>query len=196
MNGESNGVFGEIWKDISGYEGLYMVSNMGRVRALAKQLKTSLSNNCRRFLPMREISPIVQHSGYAHIGLWRGGQCKQARLHRLVAEAFCPNDDPENKTQVNHKNENKLDNRAENLEWVTPKQNTNHGSAIARRIYGRQKAVDCLDLNGKWLRTFISQADANAWCEVARNDGHIAACCSGKQKTAYGFRWRYAEKRR
>ena len=185
----------EVWKDVPGYEGLYMVSNMGRVRALAKQLKTSLSNQQgRRFSPMQEVSPIVQHSGYAHVGLWRGGQCKQCRLHRLVAQAFCFNDDPEHKTQVNHKNENKLDNRADNLEWVTPKQNTNYGGAIARRLYGRQRAVDCLDLDGNLLRTFISQADANAWCEVARNDGHIAACCSGKQKTAYGFRWRYAVK--
>ena len=181
---------GEIWKDIPGYEDLYQVSNMGRVRAFPKMLK---AGNNKRFSEMRFITPIVQHSGYAHIGLWRNQQCKQARLHRLVAEAFCPNDDPQHKTQVNHINENKLDNRAENLEWVTAKQNTNHGTGIARRIYGRERAVECLNKNSNdVIRAFKSQAEANAWCGAARNDGHIAACCNGKQKTAYGYRWRYA----
>lgn len=186
---------GEYWKDIPDYEGLYMVSNMGRIRALAKMVRTTLPNQPGyRFSPMQEVAPIIQKSGYAHVGLWRNGACQQCRLHRLVAQAFCPNDDPEHKTQVNHINENKLDNRAVNLEWVTPKQNTNHGGAIARRLYGRQRAVECISLDGTLLRTFISQADANAWCGVARNDGHIAACCNGKQKTAYGYRWRYAVK--
>lgn len=113
---------GEVWKDIPDYEDLYQVSNMGRIRAFPKM--TNIGNK-KRFCEMRFLSPIIQHSGYAHIGLWRNGECKQARVHRLVAEAFCANDDPQHKTQVNHLNEDKLDNRAENLEWVTAKQNTN-----------------------------------------------------------------------
>ena len=115
---------------------------------------------------MRFLSPIVQHSGYAHIGLWRNGDCKQARLHRLVAEAFCVNDNPQCKTQVNHLNEDKLDNRAENLEWVTAKENTNYGTCIERRIYGRERAVECVDMEGNVHCKFRSQAEANSWCGV------------------------------
>lgn len=169
----------EDWKDVKGYEGLYQVSSEGRIMV------------CRNGV-CKEVKGILQHSGYMHVGLWTSGKCKQSRLHRLVAAAFCPNDDPVNKTQVNHINENKQDNRACNLEWVTPKQNTNHGTAIARRIYGREKAVQCLTKDGTFIKRFKSQAEANAFCGVARNDGHIARCCIGKQKTAYGYRWQYA----
>lgn len=180
----------EEWKDVKGYEGLYQVSSDGRLKTLAKRVRTASGT---RFSPERIISPIVQHSGYAHVGLWRGGKCKQSRLHRLVAEAFCPNDDPEHKTQVNHINEDKLDNRACNLEWCTPKYNTNFGSCISRRIYGREKGVVCFDKTSHTaIMTFRSQAEANTWCGVARNDGHIAQCCNGKQKSAYGYCWGYA----
>lgn len=179
----------ELWKDIEGYEGLYQVSNMGRVKALAKKTKTWTG---MKSWPERILKPIIQHSGYAHVGLWRRQKCKQSRVHRLVAAAFCTNDDPVHKTQVNHLNENKLDNRASNLCWVTPQENTCYGTGISRRICGREKAVECLSSNGV-VRHFRSQAEANAWCGVSRNDGHIAACCRGKQKTAYGYRWRYVE---
>ena len=181
----------EIWKDVAGYEGLYQVSNMGRVKTLDKAIKTSFG---KRMSKEKILSPIIQKSGYAHIGLWRDKKCKQSCVHRLVAYAFCINTDPSTKIQVNHINENKLDNRACNLEWVTAKENTNYGGCIARRIYGREKSVECLSKEGVYVRTFKSQAEANAWCGVSRNDGHIASCCHGKQKTAYGYRWRYAEK--
>lgn len=161
---------------------------MGRIRAFAKLLNSGATKT--RFSPMQILKPVIQKSGYAHIGLWRNQVCKQFRIHRLVAQAFCANDDPIHKNQVNHINENKLDNRADNLEWVTPKQNTNHGSAIMRRIYGREKAVGCY-LDGTLIREFKSQAEANAFCKVARNDGHISSCCQGKQKSAYGYKWRY-----
>ncbi len=179
----------EVWKDVQGYEGLYQVSSLCRVKTLEKKIRIW---NGYRTQKERILCGILQHSGYVHIGLWRNRECKQSRLHRLVAAAFCPNDDPVNKTQVNHINENKQDNRACNLEWVTPKQNTNYGGAIARRLYGREKAVQCLSKSGEFIQRFISQAEANAFCGVSRKDGHIAACCNGKQKTAYGYRWQYA----
>ena len=181
----------EVWKDITGYEGVYQVSDLGRVKTLAKYVKTAYG---QRFSPEKIISPIVQHSGYAHVGLWREGKCKQCRLHRLVAEAFCLNDDPEHKTQINHINEDKLDNRACNLEWCTAKYNTNFGSCISSRIYGRERGVVCISKKtSSVVKTFKSQAEANEWCGVSRNDGHIAACCRGKQKSAYGYYWDYAQ---
>lgn len=179
----------EVWKDIDGFKGLYQVSNLGRIKALEKKTRT---HNGHKTWPEKIIKPIIQHSGYAHVGLWKNGRQTQSCVHRLVAYAFCHNDATLFKNQVNHKNENKLDNRASNLEWVTPQENTNHGSCISRRIYGRIVSVDCIDnTTGELVTTFKSQADANAWCGVARNDSHISSCCNGTQKTAYGYRWQY-----
>lgn len=182
----------EIWKDIEGYEGIYQVSNLGRIKTLPKIINSISGGSFRK---EQIISPVIQKSGYAHIGLWKNSKCKQVRVHRIVAQHFCYNPDPIHKNQVNHLNENKLDNRACNLEWVTAKENTNYGSCIARRIYGREKAVECISINtGEVIKRFKSQAEANAWCGVARTDGHISACCKNKQKTAYGYRWRYASR--
>lgn len=182
----------EVWKDVPGYEGLYQVSNMGRVKTFDKLLNTKLGT---RRTKEQIISPIIQKSGYAHVGLWRNRQCKQSRVHRLVAEAFCINTDPDTKTQVNHINENKLDNRACNLEWVTPKQNTNHGTAISRRARkGKSLKVVQLDKEtGDVLCVFLNERQASLSCGRSPH-GEIRKVCLGKQITAYGYRWRYAEK--
>ena len=168
------------------------MSNLGRIKTLSKIVKTW---NGGRRISETIISPIVQHSGYAHVGLWKNQKCKQCRVHRLVAAAFCENDDPKNKTQVNHINENKLDNRAENLEWCSPKYNTNYGSGIRRRSYSRAKRVGAYDIKtGKLLHVFDKIVEACRFCGIADNDGHISACCKNRQKTAYGYVWRYIEK--
>ena len=171
----------EEWRDVKGYEGLYQVSNLGRIKALEK-----VDTGGKRW-PEKIISPIKQHSGYMHVGLWWGGECKQSRVHRLVAEAFIPN--PENREQVNHLNENKADNRACNLEWATPKENTNYGHCIAKRRLGRIRAV--IREDGKYYES-ITEALRDMGASL--RDGHISQCCKGKQKTAYGYKWRYAEK--
>ena len=106
----------EIWKDVKGYEGLYQVSNLGGIKSLGnsqnrkeKLLRTSIRN------------------GYCTTYLYKNNKKKSFLCHRLVAEAFIPN--PDNLPQVNHKDENKLNNCVENLEWCTAKYNVNYSSA-------------------------------------------------------------------
>lgn len=107
----------EIWKDIPKYEGLYQVSNMG---------------NVKNYITGCILSPTYCKSNYLKVKLSYGPQ-KTIMVHRLVAEAFCPN--PFEKPQVNHKDANKENNRADNLEWVTAKENTAHAINLGLFIY-------------------------------------------------------------
>ena len=110
----------EIWKPISGYEGLYEVSNLGRVRSLGHFVGNQYIE--RRFQNrIRLIKASNRKANYKGVTLHKDGKQKAFLLHRLVAEAFIPN--PENKPEVNHKNHIRWDNRVENLEWCTRQEN-------------------------------------------------------------------------
>jgi len=131
----------EIWKDISGYEGLYQVSNLGRVRSLDR-----LSHYIRNGNPEAKLfkGRIMKQShttdGYLMIYLRKGGKDKYYSVHRLVAQAFIPN--PENLPFVNHKDEVKDNNCVDNLEWCTHIYNCNYGTAIERmrqKVTGKHK---------------------------------------------------------
>ncbi len=111
MNGNKES---EIFVDILGYEGVYMVSNIGRVKSLPK------SNNDSE----RILKTYVNSFGYNPVALCINSICKKYKIHRLVAAAFIPN--PENKKYVNHINGIKTDNRVENLEWCTSAENNIH----------------------------------------------------------------------
>lgn len=185
----------EEWRDVAGYEGLYQVSSMGRLKRLEKKTRTW---NGSKTLKEKIIKPIVQRSGYAHVGLWDDCVQKQVRLHRLVAEAFCHNPDPGHKIHVNHINEDKLDNRACNLEWVTPKENTLHGTCLERRgkaisaTKRAKRSIFCFSLTGQIVAVFRSSTDASFWVCKDRYNRNVAAALRGKQKTAFGYRWMYA----
>lgn len=104
-----------VWLDIAEYEGLYQVSNCGRVKSLPRN---------GTIKEERMLKPRVSKNGYLYVHLRNGNISKYVKIHRLVAEAFIPN--PDNKPQVNHINGNKLDNTVDNLEWVTASENTMH----------------------------------------------------------------------
>ena len=160
----------EEWRDVVGYEGLYQVSNQGRVK--------SFKWNKERFL-----KPSMDKDGYLLVTLCAGGKRKTLKVHRLVCEAFHEN--PDNKPQVNHINEDKTDNRACNLEWCTCKQNVNHGSRNERV----SKPVGQYSLDGKLIKLWPSTMEAER--QAGFNHGNISQVANGKYKQAYGCIWRY-----
>ena len=120
----------EKWRPVEGYEGLYEVSNTGRVRSVDRYVKTCYGSY--RLHKGKVLSPGIRPDGYLVVSL----QYRMFRVHRLVAEAFLPN--PDNLPQVNHKDEDKSNNRVDNLEWCTAKYNNNYGTA---RIRAKETAI-------------------------------------------------------
>lgn len=160
----------ENWKSITGYEGLYEVSDLGRVRSL----------NYKRTGKTKILKPGKAGVGYLVVNFCKDGQVKRMGVHRLVAEAFIPN--PLNLPQVNHKDENKQNNAASNLEWMTVKDNT---------TYSQGRSVQMLDkATGELLATFPSIREAERVTGIWHN--RISYCCLGKRKQAGGFKWQYA----
>ena len=115
----------EVWKDIKGYEGIYQVSSIGRVKSLERII--IIGYGAKRVFKEKILkSNVNEHNGYLYVGLHKDGKTRSARVHRLVALAFLENDD--NLPAVNHKNEIKTDNFVENLEWCDAKYNNNYSN--------------------------------------------------------------------
>ena len=171
-------MFIEEWKDIKGYEGLYQVSNLGRVISLA-----------RPKVKQHIVKP-ENDKGYLRISLYKNGKFKRFFVHRLVAEHFIPND---NKLPyINHKDENPLNNNANNLEWCTHIYNLMYGNRRKKVIEKERKPVNQYTLDDKLIMEHYSIQDAGRY--INKNASAICMCCKGKQHIAYGYKWRYANK--
>ena len=180
----------EIWKDIKGYEGLYQVSNLGNVRSLDHIRKNGKTDNHKCLTKGRLLKLAVQkESGYLFCVLSKNGNTKGYRVHRLVAETFIPN--PNNYKCVNHKDENKSNNKLENLEWCTHKYNNNYGTKPIRIAKGNSKKVNQYDLKGNFIKQWESLIEAERYLKIKKASSTIGACCMKKIKTAYGYKWEY-----
>ena len=121
----------EIWKPIEGYEGYYEVSNLGRVRSLERFIQRKGTHGGQT-VHGKIKSQETNNKGYLMVNLMKNNRTRVVTVHRLVATAFVENPSPKEFVFVNHKDENTLNNRAENLEWCTPKYNSNYGTNIER----------------------------------------------------------------
>lgn len=162
----------EEWRDIPGYENLYQISSIGRVKSL-------------KFGKERILNPGKNSYGYIQVFLFDNkGKMKNMRVHRLVASAFLSN--PYNLPQINHKNEDKTDNRVENLEYCDSKYNNNYGSHNKRVAKSKSKAVICIE-TGK-----IYPSTKEVSRRLGFSQGNIWSCCKGKRNTCGGYHWQYA----
>ena len=197
----------EIWKPVVGYEGLYEVSSLGRVRSLDRyDGRGHRISGCF-------LKPIINLKGYCRIGLSKDGKAKMFQLHRLVAEAFIPN--PDNKPQIDHINTIKTDNTVflnedgsinyekTNLRWVTSKENINNpltktkmqinARKPSKGKYGKEhhnsKPISQYTKDGEFIKTWDSIMDVERGLGIFASS--ISYCAKGIYKTAGGYIWRY-----
>lgn len=175
----------EIWKNIKGCEGLYQVSSNGKIKSLGRKA-VSNHNNLR---PVSEkiLCQTTNKYGYKNCFLSKDGKTKVFLVHRLVADAFIPN--PYNLPMVNHKNENKADNRVENLEWCNATYNVNTGTRNKRVATKLSKPVIQTDLDNNVIKEYRSIRYAARKTNI--NLSSIISVCQGRRKTAGGYKWSY-----
>lgn len=164
----------EIWRDIKGYEGLYQVSNLGRVKSL----------NYNHTKKEKILTNNKHNTNYLSVTLVKNKVKKQILVHRLVAEAFIPN--KYNYPIVNHKNEDKSNNKVDNLEWCTYEYNNNYGTRVVKTT----KQVYQYTLDGQLIKKWKSINEIQRI--LGFKTGGICNCCKCRTNTAYGFKWRYA----
>ena len=173
----------EIWKDIEGYEGLYKISNYGNI--------INLHSRWGKRKKPRKLTLSI-NKDYIRCGLSKDGKETKFYVHRLVAKNFIPN--PNNYPCINHKDENKLNNNANNLEWCDYSYNNNYGSRNDKVAKKLKNGIYCkkimqYDLSGNLIKEWVSINEASRKLNI--KPSCICLCCRNKQKTASGYIWRY-----
>ncbi|KXL53383.1 NUMOD4 motif protein [Anaerotignum neopropionicum] len=183
----------EQWKDIKDFEGIYQVSNLGRIKSLERIVidKKGMKKICKE-----TIKTIHDNGkGYLNVNLWKDNKSYMRYVHRLVAQAFIPN--LEDKSTVNHKDFNRSNNCVDNLEWATYSENNGYSDRLERqgktfrKTNPFNKPINQYDLDGNYIQQFQSIREA----ERVVNDGtgsNIYRVCKGQYKQSLGYIWKYA----
>ena len=183
----------EIWKDIEGYEGLYQVSTFGNVRSL----------NYRNRGFVKNLTPKRNNKGYLWVELVKNKRRKCFLIHRLVAMAFI--DNPEGFEFINHKDEEPSNCDVSNLEWCSRSYNVRysierHPERYKRKTIKRNKCpkirykkylINQLSLDGKFVNRWTSFWEIGKALNYRTSS--LKECCEGKRKTAYGYKWEFAD---
>ena len=187
----------EIWKDVIGYEGLYQVSSLGRIKSVCRRVyNPGLSTY--RIQNERILKTFPDKKGYIRVILSKEGKIKIHLLHRIVAKAFLSN--PNNYPQINHIDENPRNNSVNNLEWCDNKYNTNYRNHPKRIVESQSIPIVQYDLNGHIIKEWSSAREAERQLKIP-NVNILRCCCGGffmksrnkwvQTKQAGGFIWRY-----
>lgn len=177
----------EIWKSVVGYENLYEVSNFGNVRSVERYVKYTKWKKENQFQLRKQklLKQVKMRNGYMRVEMSDNGKHKLNLVHRLVAQAFIPN--PNNCSQINHKDGNKENNFVDNLEWCSCKENMKHawrnGLYSGKRIaqYKNNELIAIYD-------NVVSAVRTLGYNNSGQNIGKVAL---GKRKSAYGYQWKY-----
>lgn len=186
----------ENWRDIEGYEGLYQISNIGRVKSLERTVpnynQTGFTNSFKR-IKERIMKTKKDRKGYLYVELYNNGKSKVFKIHRLVAMMFLSNVD--NKPQVNHLDGNKENNCVDNLEWCTNIENQRHAwyTGLQKPKFSennpKAKKVLQYDLQGNFIREWNCMMDIERKMNISHTS--ISLCCRNKVENIKGYIWRY-----
>ena len=169
----------EEWKPVRNYEGLYEVSNMGRVKSL----------NYNKTGKERILKGVDSGIGYLKVVLCKDGKVKQCLVHRLVAQAFLEN--PQNLPMINHKDEVKSNNCVQNLEWCSASYNNSYNDKSKKAGKKLSKPVFSIDKEYGLIMWWQSASEAERCTGIKHGD--IIRCCQGKRKSAGNHIWFYAD---
>ena len=162
----------EIWKDIECFEGLYQVSNLGRVKRVATG---------------RVLKGCKDRGGYLLVGLYKQGSASKKLIHRLVAQAFIPN--PEHKSEINHIDENKTNNMVSNLEWMTAKENSNHGKRNERVSKSNSIPIIAINLKTSEVQKYYGTNECAR--QLGLDPSNITHVLKGRVKQTKGYTFKY-----
>lgn len=199
-NVDLNSLDGEIWLDINGWDGLYQVSNFCRIKSLKRVINFVTLSGANRHLTIQSsiLKPYINSHGYPAIKLYHNSKSSGFLIHRIVALAFIPNH--ENKSDVNHKNGIRDFMDIDNFEWVTRSENHIHKYRVLKSTHpflGRTGKMNSCSVktsqidpkNNTIIKIWDSMNDIQR--DLGFFQANISACCRGKQKTAYNFKWEY-----
>ena len=174
-----------IWKNVNGYDGLYLVSNTGLVKTIERNYVTGKNGRIKINSP-ECLMKQYEADGYSFVRLCKDGKTSLKRVHRLVANAFIENTN--NLQFINHINGIRHDNRLNNLEWCSQKENVIHAYATGLNKGRNGRSVAMIDANNVTVKEYIKISDAVL--DGFRHDC-IVTCCRGKHKEHKGYKWKY-----